>query len=179
MFDLQKDIDKYKGVPPYASELYGVYQPLLGWRSRLTASWLRQPGQPIDPRIKRILDANIKPGPDKVDENFQTTPLEPGAGRPRFRVFLVGQFESELLRLIEPNVEAFANQNGGRLPAGAEWRQVIDINSFVDPNDGELRRTSEVHRSQLMPLYHAGHREEFKSLLLQAMQYEFLSSPPS
>ncbi|MGH7460921.1 MAG: hypothetical protein ACREMA_07825, partial [Longimicrobiales bacterium] len=28
------DLEPYKGVLPYASELYGIYQPLLGWRSR-------------------------------------------------------------------------------------------------------------------------------------------------
>lgn len=30
------DFAKFDGVLPYASELYGVYQPLIGWRSRLT-----------------------------------------------------------------------------------------------------------------------------------------------
>ena len=29
------DFEKFKGALPYASELYGVYQPLLGWRSGL------------------------------------------------------------------------------------------------------------------------------------------------
>src|SRR5215813_8323469 len=28
------DFKKFQGVLPYASELYGVYQPLIGWRSR-------------------------------------------------------------------------------------------------------------------------------------------------
>ena len=36
MFDLFKDIETYRGITPYASEHYGVYQPLLGWESRLT-----------------------------------------------------------------------------------------------------------------------------------------------
>jgi hypothetical protein len=30
MFDIRKAIGKYQGIPPYASELYGMYQPLLG-----------------------------------------------------------------------------------------------------------------------------------------------------
>src|SRR5262245_40897682 len=25
----------YKGILPYASELFGIYQPLLGWKSRI------------------------------------------------------------------------------------------------------------------------------------------------
>ena len=30
-----KSFEDFKGVLPYASELFGVYQPLLGWRSRI------------------------------------------------------------------------------------------------------------------------------------------------
>jgi hypothetical protein len=31
-----KSWDDYKGILPYASELFGIYQPLLGWKSRIT-----------------------------------------------------------------------------------------------------------------------------------------------
>jgi hypothetical protein len=27
--------DDYKGILPYASELFGIYQPLLGWKSQI------------------------------------------------------------------------------------------------------------------------------------------------
>src|SRR6266480_4249564 len=30
-----KTFDDYKGILPYASELFGIYQPLLGWKSRI------------------------------------------------------------------------------------------------------------------------------------------------
>ncbi len=30
-----KNLKDYKGILPYASELFGVYQPLLGWRSAI------------------------------------------------------------------------------------------------------------------------------------------------
>src|SRR5262245_2933688 len=29
------DLSRFKGLLPYASELMGIYQPLLGWRSKL------------------------------------------------------------------------------------------------------------------------------------------------
>jgi hypothetical protein len=32
-----KSFGDYKGILPYASELFGIYQPLLGWRSRIIA----------------------------------------------------------------------------------------------------------------------------------------------
>ena len=66
MFDLFKDIDRYRGIPPYASEHYGVYQPLLGWESNLTKKWIQRGGILIDPRVKRILDGRILPGPETV-----------------------------------------------------------------------------------------------------------------
>ncbi len=28
------DLSRYTGLLPYASELFGVYQPLLGWKSK-------------------------------------------------------------------------------------------------------------------------------------------------
>lgn len=31
-----KSFDDYKGIPPYASQLFGIYQPLLGWKSRIS-----------------------------------------------------------------------------------------------------------------------------------------------
>jgi len=32
---MKLDLEKFSNAPPYASELYGIYQPLLGWKSRL------------------------------------------------------------------------------------------------------------------------------------------------
>jgi hypothetical protein len=31
-----KSFDDYKGILPYASQLFGIYQPLLGWKSRIS-----------------------------------------------------------------------------------------------------------------------------------------------
>src|SRR4051794_19423854 len=66
MFDLLKDLDRYQGVPPYASEHYGIYQPLLGWRSHLTRQWIRRGGKVVHPRLRRIVDGRILPGPEAV-----------------------------------------------------------------------------------------------------------------
>lgn len=47
---MERDLSKFVGRLPYASELYGVHQPLLGWRSRLggkrIAGVLRLPSFP-------------------------------------------------------------------------------------------------------------------------------------
>ena len=73
MFDLSKYLDSYTGIPPYASELYGVYQPLLGWQSALTKEWVRTNSVGATLRTRKILDGRIAPGPtgfggaDQVD----------------------------------------------------------------------------------------------------------------
>lgn len=184
MFDLFKDVEKYKGVPPYASELYGVYQPLLGWQSNLTKKWVQRGGLLVDPRIKRILDANIRPGPTgfNVDrthdihwEDLITIPLEPGSGRLP-RVLLTKDLNSELLKLIQKKVQAFADENNGRLPEERdEWLSIIDINSFMDEANGDLRIVHDFHKEQIATLKPGDEyflRGYGRIMLLERMQYE-------
>jgi hypothetical protein len=156
MFDLLKNIEKYKGIPPYASELYGVYQPLLGWQSSLTKKWVQRGGAMLDPRVKRILDGHIKPGPDQVTvrqngalEMMLAQPLEPGSGRSPYTVLLVKDLNSELLTLLRTKVQAFVEANGGRLPDGSEWVQIVDINNLMDQENGDLRKVNDIHFKRL------------------------------
>src|SRR5215207_6288519 len=104
MFDLLKDVDKYGGIPPYASELYGVYQPLLGWQSQLTKRWLQRGGVGVEPRLKRILDGHITPGPTHVVNphplEMIAVPLKPGSGESPFTVLLARSLHSELMNLM-------------------------------------------------------------------------------
>src|SRR5215470_11076176 len=120
MFDLFKDIDQYKGITPYASEHYGVYQPLLGWESKLTKNWIQRSGTLIDRRVKRILDGRILPGPQDVKNNdpreFLAVPLQPGSGKSPFKVMLAKNLNSELLKLVQTQVQTFVEANNGRLP---------------------------------------------------------------
>lgn len=138
MFDLFKDIEKYKGTPPYASELYGVYQPLLGWQSDLTKKWIQRNGQKFDPRIKRVLDANLKPGPDHIEyqaagagggftfpELYKATPLVPAEFRREFKVILARDLNSQFLVAARNIVEQFVNAHDGSLPSDSEWATVF------------------------------------------------------
>jgi hypothetical protein len=185
MFDLFKDIDKYKGIPPYASEHYGVYQPLLGWESRLTKKWVQQGGVLIDPRIKSILDGRLLPGPQSVQNNdpreFIALPLQPGAGKSPFKVLLAKDLNSELLQLLRTRVQTFVAASNGKLPAGAEWNQLIEINDLMDATQGPLRKVNDIHRLRLfneMQAQAQGHpiTEAMLSLArkkhLELMQYE-------
>ncbi len=165
MFDLFKDIEKYKGIPPYASEHYGVYQPLLGWESKLTKSWIRRGGLVIDPRIKRILDGRIVPGPQELtkgaDSGLIGTPLEPGRGKSPYTVLLLKDLNSELLKLVLAKVQSFVDSHEGRLPEGEEeWRQIIDINNFLDIEKGDLRQVNDIYRFKLLREWQQGDKKE-------------------
>ncbi|MCW5599444.1 MAG: hypothetical protein KIT59_10095 [Nitrosomonas sp.] len=185
MFDLLKDIDKYGGIPPYASELYGVYQPLLGWQSQLTKRWLQRGGVGIEPRVKRILDGHIKPGPTDVRSDHTremiALPLEPGSGRSPFIVLLTRSLHSELMKLMRVRVQTFVDANNGRLPDGVEWIGIVDINNLMDASAGDLRRVNDVVRERLFAdavrrtpdgQLTGAMTEEIRKTLLEVMQYE-------
>ena len=184
MFDLFKDIEKYKGIPPYASEHYGVYQPLLGWESKLTKKWIQSGGLLIDPRIKLILDERIVPGPRVVQNNdpreFLAVPLEPGSGKSPFRVLLAKNLNSELLKIVQARVQSFVEANNGRLPRDGEWNQLIEINDLMDVENGPLSKVNDIHRKRLFKEMQAQAPGQFieeiaavaKRSQLELMQYE-------
>ena len=47
-----RDLGDFKNVLPYASEIFGVYQPLLGWKSKRTLS-----------RMAKVVDAQNEGDP--------------------------------------------------------------------------------------------------------------------
>lgn len=180
MFKLLKDLDtdKYKGIPPYASEHYGVYQPLLGWESKLTKTWIER-GSILDPRVKRILDGRVLPGPQSVQNifalEFLAVPLQPGTGKSPFRVILAKDLNSELMKLVQISVQSFVDNNNGRLPEDSEWNQLIEINNFMDAEKGPLRKVNDIHRERLfrkMEGQAPGEMAVAKREHLELMQYE-------
>jgi hypothetical protein len=197
MFRLDKDIEKYEGIPPYASELYGVYQPLLGWKSNLTKKWIQRDGRLLDPRTQGILDAYIKPGPATIgplgggtfdgpaefDEIF-ALPLEPGTniGTNPYSVMLTIDLNSEFLNIIRDRVQVFVGMNEGQLPEGSQWASIVDINEMMgESEDNILHQVNIIHRNRLIE--RMGHRDrnwhgnaaliaESKAELMKLMQYE-------
>jgi hypothetical protein len=156
MFKLDKDLEQYQGIPPYASEHYGVYQPLLGWNSQLTKNWVSIGGRVIDPRVKSILDGRITPGPEQ-DPEFLAMPLEPGGLRSPWRVVLLKDLDSELLKLVRDGVQVFVDEHGGELPAGDEWNQVIRFDPLMDAEHGPLRVVNDRHRDRIQARISAEH----------------------
>jgi len=35
------DLELFRGLTPYATELFGIYQPLLGWKSKRKRHWVK------------------------------------------------------------------------------------------------------------------------------------------
>lgn len=60
---MERDLQKFVGRLPYASELYGVHQPLLGWKSRLAqkrvTESVRLPSLPRHVRVKSRQDEGL------------------------------------------------------------------------------------------------------------------------
>lgn len=174
MFDLHKDIETYKGITPYASEHYGVYQPLLGWESKLTKKWIKRGGVLVDPRIKSILDGRLKPGPESVqapeteavqsgrwiwaagDDATQrehdpiAVPLLPGSMKSPFKVLITKDLRSELLKLVQAQVQTFVDNNNGDLPTGTQWNKLIDQNNLMNTAEGPLRVVNSIHWRRLL-----------------------------
>jgi hypothetical protein len=156
MFNLRKDLDtdKYKGIPPYASEHYGIYQPLLGWDSKLTKKWIQRGGTLIEPRVKRILDGRILPGPTEITgelDEFLAIPLKAGTGQSPFKVILAKDLNSEWLKIIRSRVQRFVENHNGRLPEGDEWTQeIVSTNDLVDGVDGIFRTVNAIYLRRLI-----------------------------
>jgi hypothetical protein len=58
---MKVDFDKFKRSLPYASELYGIYQPLLGWRSRLRQNDISMEVYRVKERNLQQLVAEVRP----------------------------------------------------------------------------------------------------------------------
>lgn len=85
-----RDLTQYTGILPYASEIFGVYQPLLGWKSkriehRITAGFQRDQRDTFNALISRMTPkynayfsnedcaidiAGIEPGAPDADKSF-------------------------------------------------------------------------------------------------------------
>ena len=41
------DLAAFTGLTPYASELFGIYQPLLGWKAKRKRQWINKHHAPL------------------------------------------------------------------------------------------------------------------------------------
>ncbi|PEI83410.1 hypothetical protein [Bacillus toyonensis] len=186
MYNLHKNIELFKGVPPYASEMYGIFRPLLGWESKSTKQWIQRGGIVFDPHIKRILDENLKL--EEITEHvfgegrFYTYPLLPGKEKSPYQVEFTKDLKSELLNIVREKAQVIVEAKGGLLPTTDEWLTIIKELELFDPNKTVLIKIEEtvnkllseqMREEGINPNNLAGEAyERYSHKHLEIMQYE-------
>ncbi|MGE7388408.1 hypothetical protein ACQKM2_23360 [Streptomyces sp. NPDC004126] len=93
---------KFQGSLPYASELYGVYQPLLGWRSARLAERFAATGPAMRRSLAAALTENMRPSytvaPASAAAAAPALTIEPGAPVPSVASALPGTVDSVVAR---------------------------------------------------------------------------------
>ena len=124
-----EDLTAYKGVLPYASELFGVYQPLIGWKSKRTRDWINNNGSNVSTELLLKLIPYFE-SRDKVSFN-EDCAISPDQLRPAgFRAQGLAGQRWIVLQEISKNIDAFRNESA-RLPQKIEdWRKIINEQSL-------------------------------------------------
>ena len=101
------NFDKFKNSLPYASEMYGIYQPLLGWKSKRMLQRFK-PDLLLDNELFRRISASLKAQADAggimdlhVDDlnrlDLHCAPLEVRTALPKSPVRLEQGLDNSLL----------------------------------------------------------------------------------
>jgi hypothetical protein len=101
------NFNKFKNSLPYASEMYGIYQPLLGWKSKRMLQRFK-PDLLLDNELFRRISANLKPQADAggitdlhIDDlnrlDLHCAPLDVRTALPKSPVRLARGLEMSLL----------------------------------------------------------------------------------
>jgi hypothetical protein len=118
------DLKKFEGTLPYASELFGIYQPLLGWRSKLTQDRLargnealyRNATQRALARFRSDLIVTPLPQPG----HYKVTPLQIVDGVSTTRVPRVAyEIDSIIARVIATDLPA------NKVPKSQDWAKLL------------------------------------------------------
>ena len=112
------DLDQFAGVLPYPTELFGVYQPLLGWESNLARWWVDW---------ERHRRARSAVDEMRRDSRFQRAVVgAPNVYGPdsHFPPRLPAWIEGQVWQHVQAAVLDFV-QKHHRPPAGAEWAPLI------------------------------------------------------
>ena len=116
-----KDFEKYEGVLPFASEMFGVYQPMLGWKSLKKAMRNRQAFHNVkntfvaELMVKYKDNANVKFNDDGALTS-EGTSLKAGYIE---KNVLINQTDSRLLSIISGILK-----EKGR-PVNEEWKGIL------------------------------------------------------
>jgi hypothetical protein len=116
---MARDFTEFAGKTPYASELFGVYQPLLGWRSNLNKQRASVEGDRITKEVIRDVANDLRMRPA-----LQLDPRAP---------YEDGFLSPLVTHAVQASLARFIAQHGA--PTLKDWKQIVDSAQF-----GELAR---------------------------------------
>lgn len=115
-FKMKVDFDKYKGSLPYASELFGIYQPLLGWRSRQINDRLRsEAGNNLSQLVKMLKNRSAVHLSDtraQIEHVFEESGFQ-----------IAVEIDGLLARQIAKDLDT------KQKPTISEWKQIITLDA--------------------------------------------------
>lgn len=127
-------LDIYRGTLPYASELFGIYQPLLGWKSKLITQRVERARlnvySSLADRLMSIRpDAAVRVNVDRLDR--QAVAISQAATIQHLRPL---RFPHETERYVAPRIDSVvARIVSGKLDAKppVDWRQLVGYDEMT------------------------------------------------
>jgi hypothetical protein len=114
---MKVDFDKFKGTLPYASELFGVFQPLLGWKSK---------------RIKNILDEESAKNYSALAKLIK---FRSGYYASTDSFSVRGVFDEDMAFHVADEIDSLLTReiasklNPKKMPSNDEWQKIITVPS--------------------------------------------------
>ncbi len=153
------DMDKFTGTLPYASELFGIYQPLLGWTSKLTTERFKKQLEPaFDAVGSRFLKAVAAPVHVQLRDIARGVE---GRGRIVFEVenlapvMLPEQPAPRVASSIQSGIaQLLVEQVGDRAPE--DWSDVVNydrINDLLNELQHLVQEPAELARHPAVQVY--------------------------
>lgn len=131
-----EDLNAYKGVLPYASELFGVYQPLIGWKSKRIARWTGSksagPGSELVEKLLPLFESR-----DDLSFNADCA-IQPDSGLApaRFRGPRLLPQRELVLRNLRERLVAWHKEKEEAPRTIDEWQKIINATSLSGMLEG-------------------------------------------
>jgi len=131
------DLNVFKGLTPYASELFGIYQPLLGWKAKRKLRWIgRHQAALLHGAVEKLREL----APPRATLLATPRPIGPND---LMSHAIQSWAQSETGRALQAAAVNFVNRTK-RIPEATDWKAIAGAAGF----DRVLTR---VARSQTVP----------------------------
>ena len=126
---MKVNYEKFSGALPYASEVYGIYQPLLGWRSKIVQRRVSSGLERVRDRYLGSLALRFRPryeldpAEDPLDAQFSIAIAEPA-------VAPAGEIASSLDSIVSRQVSRAIRAHGVDDPA--QWQRFTSPQALED-----------------------------------------------